>query len=155
MTMCQLYGYVFYRVFMRERERERDGFRRAEKQTKFTAAHIFLCSQQLLRSTIMATKYGSLNTSLSQTFNLIYHQRHQRGNDKYYTTVSRATASTALFLVVEHKGERLVTHQPANHKNIFSVINMANSLQLFWLQLQRHGFIERGRLSSIILQCNG
>jgi len=52
--------------------------------------------------------------------------------------------------VVEHKGERLVTHElpnpVGNHKNIFSIINMANSLQLLWLQLQRHGFIKRGHL---------
>jgi len=81
------------------------------------------------------------------------YRRHQRGSDKYYTRVSRTTASTASFLVVEHKGKRLVTHRLAKlyHKNIFSVINMANSLQLLWLQLQRHGFIERGHLSSIAL----
>ena len=30
--------------------------------------------------------------------------RYQQGNNKYYTTVSRATAGTASFLVVEHKG---------------------------------------------------
>ena len=85
---------------------------------------------------------ASLNTSLS------YHQRHQWGNDKYYATVSRTTASTASFLVVEHKGKHPITHglpnPVGNHKNIFSVINMANSLQLLWLQLQRHSFIEYG-----------
>jgi len=47
---------------------------------------------------------ASLNMLLS------YHQRHQWGNDKYCTTVSRTTASTALLFVVEHKGKRLLTH---------------------------------------------
>jgi len=67
---------------------------------------------------------ASLNMLLS------YHQRHKWGNDKYYTTVSRTTASTALLFVVEHKGKRLITHglpNPVGNHNIFSVINMANS----------------------------
>jgi len=41
---------------------------------------------------------ASLNMSLS------YHQRHKQGNDKYCTTVSRTTASTVSFHVVEDKG---------------------------------------------------
>jgi len=60
---------------MHKRERERwlpwvllvsnsNCLRRAKKQTKFTAVQIFLCSLQHLRNTIMAIKYGSLNTSL-------------------------------------------------------------------------------------------
>ena len=111
---------------------------------------------EYLRESEREREMASLNTSLSSTFNLIYHQRHQRGNNKYCTTVSRDTASTASFLVVEHKGERLVTHRLAKpfrqpQKRIFSVINMANNLQLLWLQLQRHGFIECGHFFSIIL----
>ena len=59
-----------YRVSYLKREREMASlgivsnsncFRRAEKQTEFTATQIFLRSLQLLWNTIMATKYGSLN----------------------------------------------------------------------------------------------
>ena len=108
---------------------------------------------EYLRESEREREMASLNTSLSSTFNLIYHQRHQRGNNKYYITVSRTTASTASFLVVEHKGKHPITHglpnPVGNHKNIFSVINIANSLQLLWLHLQ--SFLSNSTEGIIIL----
>jgi len=45
------------------RERERNGFPRYCFRRAENTAQIFLCSLQFLRNTIMATKFGSLNTS--------------------------------------------------------------------------------------------
>ena len=67
MTTCWLYGYIISSILRSIYEREREmaslGIASGELKTKFTAAQIFLCSLQFLRNTIMATKFGSLNTS--------------------------------------------------------------------------------------------
>ena len=118
MTMCWLYGYIISSILRSIYEREGEREREREKRERDMA---------------------SLNMSLCRlsTWSII---RHQQGNTKYYTTVSRNTASTASFLVVKLKGERLVTHRLAKpcrqpQKHLAAALASASKT---WFQIIMH-----------------